>query len=239
VQLSGKLLFPVQRGYQGNPMGKPDPYGEWVLFGDKDGAARLVGIDDELLAAAREAWPRMLAHVRTELAGKEFGPERTAIAAELWDRLLRSVAKTRERKTNHRPPISDLQSYLIGAFHHRFNKFLKKEQRRLETIELLSYDTDLERIESAVDTTWVEELEKAITVRQIANHMDAWARKALQAKQYGYSWKQIAKWSGLSEQAAKKRFEYAVDKARQRILRFLKGRNPKARPGAQSDVSSS
>ena len=220
-------------------MGKPDPYGEWVLFGDKDGAARLVGIDDELLAAAREAWPRMLAHVRTELAGKEFGPERTAIAAELWDRLLRSVAKTRQRKTNHRPPISDLQSYLIGAFHHRFNKFLKKEHRRLETIELLSYDTDLERIENALDTTWVEELEKAITVRQIANHMDAWARKALQAKQYGYSWKQIAKWSGLSEQAAKKRFEYAVDKARQRILRFLKGRNPKARPGAQSDVSSS
>ena len=220
-------------------MGKPDPYGEWVLFGDKDGAARLVGIDDELLAAAREAWPSMLAHVRTELAGKEFGPERTAIAAELWDRLLRSVAKTRQRKTNHRPPISDLQSYLIGAFHHRFNKFLKKEHRRLETIELLSYDTDLERIENALDTTWVEELEKAITVRQIANHMDAWARKALQAKQYGYSWKQIAKWSALSEQAAKKKFEYAVDKARQRILRFLKGRKPKRPPAPQSDVSSS
>jgi len=220
-------------------MGKPDPYGEWVLFGDKDGAARLVGIDDELLAAAREAWPSMLAHVRTELAGKEFGPERTAIAAELWDRLLRSVAKTRQRKTNHRPPISDLQSYLIGAFHHRFNKFLKKEHRRLETIELLSYDTDLERIENALDTTWVEELEKAITVRQIANHMDAWARKALQAKQYGYSWKQIAKWSGLSEQAAKKKFEYAVEKARERILRFLKGRKPKGPPAPQSDVSSS
>ena len=220
-------------------MGKADPYGDWVLFGGENGAARPVSVDEELQSAAREAWPRMLAHVRSELAGKEFGPERTAIAAELWDRLLRSVAKTRQRKTNHRPPISDLQSYLIGAFHHRFNKFLKKEHRRLETIELLSYDTDLERIENALDTTWVEELEKAITVRQIANHMDAWARKALQAKQYGYSWKQIAKWSGLSEQAAKKRFEYAVDKARQRIIRFLKGRNPKARPGAQSDVSSS
>jgi DNA-directed RNA polymerase specialized sigma24 family protein len=220
-------------------MGKADPYGEWVLFGDKDGGARPVGIDDELLAAAREAWPRMLAHVRTELAGKEFGPERTAIAAEVWDGLLRSIAKTRQRKTNHRPPISDLESYLIGAFHHRFNKFLKKEQRRLETIELLSSDADLERIENALDTRWVEELEKAITVRQIANHMDAWARKALQAKQYGYSWKQIAKWSGLSEQAAKKKFEYAVEKARQRILRFLKGRKLKDPPAPQWDVSSS
>ena len=220
-------------------MGKADPYGEWVLFGDKEGAARPLDIDDELLAAAREAWPRMLAHVRTELAGKEFGRERTAIAAEVWDGVLRSVARTRQRNENHGLPILDLQSYLIGVFHHRFNKFLKKEHRRLETIELLSYDTDLERIESAVDTTWVEELEKAITVRQVANLMDAWARKALQAKQYGYSWKQIAKWSGLSEQAAKKKFEYAVEKARQRILRFLKGRKSKDPPAPQSDVSSS
>jgi DNA-directed RNA polymerase specialized sigma24 family protein len=220
-------------------MGKADPYGDWVLFGGEDGAAQPVGIDEELLTAAREAWPRMLAHVRSELAGKQFGPERTAIAAEVWGGVLRSVARTLQRNRNHRPPISDLESYLIGAFHHRFNRFLRKEQRRLQTIELLSADADLERIESALDTTWVEELEKAITVRQIANHMDAWARKALQAKQYGYSWTQIAKWSGLSEQAAKKKFEYAVEKTRQRILRFLKGRKTKDPPAPQSDVSSS
>ena len=220
-------------------MGKADPYGDWVLFGGEGGAPRPVGIDEELLAAAREAWPHMLAHVRTELTGKEFGRERTAIAAEIWDRVLRSVAKTRQRNKNQRPPISDLQSYLIGAFHHRFNKFLKKEQRRLETIELVSYDVDLERIESALDTTWVEEIEKAITVRQIANHMDSWTRKALQARQYGYSWREIAAWSGLNEQAAKKKFEYGVDKARQHILRLLKGQRTKGPRGAQSDVSSS
>src|SRR6516162_8098406 len=193
------------------PMGKADPYGDWVLFGGEDGAAQPVGIDEELLSAAREAWPRMLAYVRSELAGREFGPERTAIAAEVWGGVLRSVARTLQRNRNHRPAISDLQSYLIGAFHHRFNRFLRKEQRRLETIELVSSDADLDRIENALDTTWVEELEKAITVRQIANLMDAWARKALQAKQYGYSWKQIGEWSGISEQAAKKRFKYAVE----------------------------
>jgi DNA-directed RNA polymerase specialized sigma24 family protein len=180
----------------------------------------------------------MLAHVRTELAGKEFGGERTAVAAEVWDGVLRSVAKTRQRNKNHRPPISDLQSYLIGVFHHRFNKFLKKEQRRLETIELLSSDADLERIEGALDVTWVQELEKAITVRQIANHMDGWTRKALQARQYGYSWREIAVWSGLSEQTAKKKFEYGVEKTRQHILRFLKGQRTKGPRGAQSDLSS-
>ena len=226
-------------GYKGNPMAKTDPYGDWVLFGGEDGAARPVGFDEELLAAAREAWPHMLAHVRSELAGKEFGPERTAIAAEVWDGVLRSVAKTRQRNRNHRPPIADLQSYLIGAFHHRFNRFLKKEQRRLETIELLSTDADLERIENALDTTWVEELEKAITVRQIANHMDGWTRKALQARQYGYSWREIGAGAGLSEQNVKKKFEYGVEKTRQRIVRFLKGRKTKGPRGPQSDASSS
>jgi DNA-directed RNA polymerase specialized sigma24 family protein len=219
-------------------MGKADPYGDWVLFGGEDGTAQPVGNDEELLTAAREAWPRMLAHVRSELAGKEFGRERTAIAAELWDGVLRSVAKTRQRNKNHRPPISDLQSYLIGAFHHRFNRFLEKEQRRLETIELLSSDADLERIEGALDTTWVEELERAITVQQIANHMDGWTRKALQARQYGYSWKEIAAWSGLSEQTVKKKFEYGVEKTRQRILRFLKGQRTKGPRETRSDASS-
>ena len=219
-------------------MGKPDPYGEWVLFGGEDGVARPVDIDDELLAAAREAWPRMLAHVRSELAGKEFGPERTAIAAEVWGGVLRSVARTRQRTRNHRPPISDLESYLIGAFHHRFNRFLRKEQRRLQTIELLSADADLERIEGALDTSWVEELEKAITLHQIANHMDGWTRKALQARQYGYSWKEIAAWSGLTEETAKKKYAYGVEKTRQRIVQFLKGHRTKGSWGMQSDVSS-
>jgi DNA-directed RNA polymerase specialized sigma24 family protein len=219
-------------------MGKADPYGDWVLFGGEYGAARPVGIDEELLAAARKAWPRMLAHVRSELAGKEFGPERTAIAAEVWGGVLRSVARTRQRTRNHRPPISDLQSYLIGAFHHRFNRFLRKEQRRLQTIELLSADADLERIEGALDTSWVEQLEKAITVHQIANHMDGWTRKALQARQYGYSWKEIAAWSGLTEETAKKKYAYGVEKTRQRIVQFLKGQRTKGSRGMQSDVSS-
>ena len=57
-------------------MGRPDPYGDWVLFGGEHGeGARTVGIDGELLTAAREVWPHILAHARSELAGKEFGRE--------------------------------------------------------------------------------------------------------------------------------------------------------------------
>jgi hypothetical protein len=98
-------------------MEKPDPYGDWVLFGTKEGpAGSALAIDKELLVAAREAWPHVLAHVRGELFDKASGTERTALAAEIWDQVLSSVAKTRQRNQGHRPPISNLESYLIGVF---------------------------------------------------------------------------------------------------------------------------
>jgi DNA-directed RNA polymerase specialized sigma24 family protein len=202
---------------------KPDPYGEWVLLGTNQGpGGPLFPVDEELLAAARATWPRVLAHVRGELFDKELGPERTALAADIWDRVLRSVAKTRQRNRDHRPPISDLQSYLIGVFHHRFNKLLRKEQRRAETIELVSSVLDLERFEAALDTGWAEQLERAIAVRQITDRMDAWTKKVWQARQYGYSWKHISTWLGVTEQQAKMKFQYNLEKIRQKIARLLK-----------------
>lgn len=209
-------------------MGKPDPYGDWVLFGNiQDEGREPVAMDEDLLAAAREAWPHMLAHVRGELGGKEFGSERRALAGEVWDGVLRSVAKTRQRNKDHRPPISDLQAYLIGAFHHRFNRLLRKEQRRLETFELVSSDADLEQIESAQDGRWVEDLERTITVRQIASRMDGWTRKVWQARQFGYTWKEISVWLGVSEQQAKMKFQYGLEKTRQSIVRLFKAGKPK------------
>ena len=202
---------------------KLDPYGEWVLLRSMQSPdVQPLAIDEELLAAAREAWPHVLAHVRGELFDKELGPERTALAADIWDRVLRSVAKTRQRTRGHRPPIADLESYLIGVFHHRFNRVLKKEQRRAETIELVSSALDLERFEAALDTEWAEQLERAIAVRQITDRMDPWTKKVWQARQYGYSWKEIAKWLGINEQQAKMKFQYNLEKIRQSIVREMK-----------------
>jgi len=207
-----------------DPRDKPDPYGEWVLLGHKEGeSGQPLAADGELLSAAREAWPHVLAHARLELRGKELGSDRTALAAEVWERVLRSVGKTRQRNKHNRPPISDLQSYLIGVFHHRFNRLLKTEQRRAETIELVSSTLDLERFESVLDTEWAEELERAIAVRQIANRMDGWTKKVWQARQYGYSWKEISSWLGVTEQQAKMKFQYGLEKTRQSIVRLLRG----------------
>jgi hypothetical protein len=89
------------------------------------------------------------------------------------------------------------------------------------------YPLSLGLVESARDTEWVLELERAITLRQITDRMDPWTKKAWQARQYGYPWKEIAAWSGLSEQAAKKKFEYGLEKTRQRIVVLLRAGTPK------------
>jgi len=208
-------------------MDKLDPYGDWVLLGAKEGAGgRPLPSDEELLAAARKAWPHVLAHVRGELFDKALGPERTALAADIWDQALRSVAKTRQRNQDHRPPISDLESYLIGVFHHRFNRFLKKEQKRSETVELVSSALDLERFEAALDTEWAEQLERAIAVRQVTDRMDGWTKKVWQARQYGYSWKEISGWLDVTEQQAKMKFQYNLEKIRQNIVRVMRRPRP-------------
>lgn len=212
---------------------KPDPHGEWVLLRSNQRQGEdPEHLDGELLAAARQAWPCVLAHVRRELGTRRFDVDETALAADVWEGVLRSVWRTRQRRTDHRPPIADLESYLIGAFHHRFNRFLKREQRRIETIELVSSSVELEGYESARDDGWALEIERAITVKQIISHMDEWTRKVWSARQYGYSWKEIAGWSGTSEQRAKKRFEYGLEKTRERVVEV--SRKVRAKAAGQS-----
>jgi DNA-directed RNA polymerase specialized sigma24 family protein len=156
---------------------------------------------------------------QTALPVYSLGAERTALAADIWDQVLRSVAKTRQRNQNHRPPISNLEFYLIGVFHHRFNRFLKREQKRAETVEFVSSALDLECFEVAVDSDWAEQLERAIAVRQITDCMDGWTRKVWQARQYGFSWEEISGWLGVTEQQAKMKFQYNLEKIRQSIDR--------------------
>src|SRR5579864_8557826 len=131
-------------------MDRPD-FGEWVLLGVEQGPdATPVPVDEDLLLAAREAGPKVLAHVRRESG--DSGPDRTAIARDVWERVLRSVAKTRERQRERasgtdREEIVNLESYLIGIFHHRFNRVLKRERRREERVEVVSSDLELERLD--------------------------------------------------------------------------------------------
>jgi DNA-directed RNA polymerase specialized sigma24 family protein len=148
-----------------------------------------------------------------------------------WQRISGTKCSARLRKPANGirtigPPYPNLESYLIGVFHHRFNRFLKREHERAETVELVSSALDLERFEAAVDSDWAEQLERAIAVRQITDRMDGWTRKVWQARQYGFSWKEISGWLGVTEQQAKMKFQYNLEKIRQNIVRMVKRPRP-------------
>ncbi len=208
-------------------MDKPDPYGEWAIRGDEPDQNRTSSPEEEAVRnAAREAWPHVLAHARRELAGKGFGLDGTAVAAEVWERVVRSVSKALKRKGAGPGAIRDLQAYLMTAFRHRFNRVLKSEYRRLKTIRFVPTTAALDRMAGAQDTQWVSDLERVITVKEIVAHMDDWTRKVWAARQYGYSWKEIARHLGLSEPQAKMRFRYGLEKTRNRLIERLRRRKP-------------
>ena len=209
-------------------MSKPDPYGDWVLFSAREGESKNPSVaDNELILAAREVWPRVLAHAKKELNANRLGADSASMAAQVWERMLRSVSKTRQRNTDPRQPIADLQSYLFLAFVHRFNRAVQQEQKHAERIELVSSSVDLERIESAQDVGWVEELERAIAIREIAQPHGWLDKEGLAGETIGYSWKEIASWLGVSEQTSEDEVSIRIGENSSTYCSTAKGRKAK------------
>jgi DNA-directed RNA polymerase specialized sigma24 family protein len=109
---------------------------EWVL---SSFISPLAGSQDEiseLVVVARRLWPRIQAHARREQPEKS-SDEALALATEVWEGVLQSVAKTIQRSNRRTWRIKNTEAYLFGAFHHRFNRALRKERTRRETIQCL------------------------------------------------------------------------------------------------------
>jgi glycyl-tRNA synthetase beta subunit len=209
-------------------MEKPDPYGEWVLQKVQQGTGgNQAPIPEEVLAAARATWPRIVIHATHEFERQGSTREAVALAADIWEAVLRSVAKAFQRRGEYASSIRDLESYLLTAFHHRFHRSLKTEQKRREIFQSVSGSLNLDLLEAAQSTEWVSELERKIAVRQITDRMDGWTKKVWQARQYGYSWKEISTWLGITEHQAKMKFQYGLEKTRTKILRLLKAASVK------------
>ena len=204
-------------------MEKPDPYGEWVLQKVQiETGGSQAPIPEEVLAAARATWPRIVIHATREFEWQCSNHEAVALAADIWEAVLRSVAKAFHRKSEYASSIEDLESYLLTAFHHRFHRFLKTEREHHEIFQSVSGPLNLDLLEAAQDAEWVSALERKIAVRQITDRMDDWTKKVWQARQYGYSWKEISTWLGITEHQAKMKFQYGVEKIRASLRRSLK-----------------
>ena len=196
-------------------MPSPDLNPDWVLS-KSSSDKKTQPLERELISAASRLWPRVQAHARRELVNKN-SDDGIALAAEVWEGVLQSVAKSVQRRNGSGPAIVDLDAYLFGVFHHRFNRALKKERRRQETIELLPSTRDLELLPGARDSKPQHDLEQSIQVKQVVHNMDDWTRRVWIAKTYGYSWREIAKHAGVSEQTAKARFHNALRKLAARL----------------------
>ena len=183
---------------------------EWVLSASLANAEAW-GQDEvsELAIVARRLWPGVQAHARKELTNRT-SDDAIALATEVWESVLRSVAKTMRRSNGKNRQILNLEAYLFGAFHHRLNRALRKERRRQEMMKHLPLSRDLDRLRQAHNSRAVEDLDRSIQVKQTIESMDDWTRNVWMARQAGYSWKEIAKRLRLTEPQAKLRFRYAI-----------------------------
>jgi RNA polymerase sigma factor (sigma-70 family) len=191
---------------------------EWVLSRFTSPIAGHQDEITELVVVARRLWPRIQAHARREQPEKNYD-EALGLATEVWEGVLQSVAKTVQRSNRKNWRIKNTEAYLFGAFHHRLNRALKKERRQRQTIQHLPSSGDLERLQQAHDSKGVHDLEQSIQVNEAVRRMDDWTRKVWAARQYGYSWKEIAVHLDLTEPQAKLRFRYAIGKLRARLGR--------------------
>jgi len=189
---------------------------EWVLSSFIPPIAAPQHEITELIVVARLLWPRVRAHAYREQPGKS-SDEALAFASEVWEGVLRSVAKTIKRFNGKDWRIKNMEAYLFGAFHHRFNRALKKERRRLQMMQHFPSSHDLERLLQAHDSKAVRDLEQSIQLKEAVRKMDEWTRKVWAARQYGYSWKEIATQQRLTEPQVKLRFRYAIGKLRARL----------------------
>jgi len=191
---------------------------EWVLSAFLPNAGAQ-GPDDvsELAIVARRLWPRIQAHARKELTNNKKSDDAVSLATDVWESVLRSVAKTMRRSNGRGRPILNLEAYLFGAFHHRFNRALRRERRRREIVEYFPLSRDLERLRQAYDSKSVADLDRSIQVKQTIENMNDWTRTVWMARQAGYSWKEIAEYLRLTEPQAKLRFRYALGRLRARF----------------------
>ena len=191
---------------------------EWVLSRFISPTAGHQDEISELVVVARRLWPRIQALAHREQQEKT-SDEALALATDVWEGVLQSVAKTIQRSNRKHWRIKNTEAYLVGAFHHRFNRALRKERRRREIIQYLPASPDLERLRQAHDSKAARDLEQSIQVNEAVRRMDDWTRKVWAARQYGYSWREIAVHLGLTEPQAKLRFRYAIGRLRARLGR--------------------
>ncbi len=82
--------------------------------------------------------------------------------------------------------VTNLESYLIGAFRYRFQRALLKERRYRQKFLLTESIENLESLGRIQDWKPVQRLERELQVQQALKLMDPWTRRVWNYVKYGY-----------------------------------------------------
>jgi DNA-directed RNA polymerase specialized sigma24 family protein len=186
---------------------------EWVIAGPDDEAGNRSKSHERLLDAARIAWPNILSYAR--LADV---PDSECLATEVWEELLRSVLRTMRRLGNLHH-VTNLESYLNGAFRHRFQRALLRERQYRQKVLLTDSVEKLENLGRIQDWQPVERLEREVQVQQAMKFLDPWTRRVWSYIKYGYSIKEIARRLDLTEFQVEFRYRRRLARLREYLRR--------------------
>ena len=172
----------------------------WIRPQDKRGRS----LDVRVLEASRHLWPWAYRHVEIELHDG-------ARAAEL----LEEVALEVSARLRAEPEVErNLSGYLITAFHNRVRSQFLKDSRL--AYEGLLYDLEENHQPRAPD--WVAALETKLALDFLVSYLPHQTKHMLNYRIVGYSWKEIARFAGITVEQAKARFHYGVQKAYETLL---------------------
>jgi DNA-directed RNA polymerase specialized sigma24 family protein len=197
-------------------MPSSDPGPEWIISNRLPTAPNDKN-QEALIQSARRVWPHLHAHVNRELGSRRDDPENVTLAAEIWEGMLQSIARSLHRLRTSCAEIANLDSYLIGAFRHRFARVRRRQQRRERLIQLVASVNELDALAAKRGLRTAVDFERRILAQEILALMDAWLRRVWTARQYGYSWKEIAEYLGTEEQRTKMKFRYKLCLLRRRV----------------------
>ena len=194
-------------------MESPNLGPEWVIAGPDDEARNRSKSHERLLDAARIAWPNALSYARSTDA-----PDCEYLATEVWEELLRSVLRTMRRLGNLRH-VSNLESYLIGAFRHRFQRVVVKERQYRQKLLLTESVETLENLGRIQNWKSAERLERDLQIQQTLKLLDPWTRRVWNYIKYGYSIKEIARCLDLTEFQVEFRYRRRLTRLRDYLRR--------------------
>lgn len=198
-------------------MPSDDPGPEWIISSFLPTTSTDSTSQEELLLSARRAWPHVHAHASRELGDKRDDPENATLAAEVWEGVLKSIARSLHRLRVSCTEIANMDSYLIGAFRHRFNRARHRQQKREQMIQLVASISELDALARKQGLHASVDFERRVLAKEVFSFMDKWMKRVWTARRYGYSWKNIGRHLGIGEDRVKMKFRYKLTILRVRL----------------------